>query len=194
MLRLACEIREIQGRLPYIIFENVPRLLSGPAKNPGEWFGEFLWALAEVGYDAEWFCLSASAIGAPHKRERVCIVAYASQMQCNVGKYYSKNRRSQVPEFGGCDSEKNASNSNQTPIKGGSISRRIQAQYPDIDGAASQWAEWGGGSPEICGMDDGIQSRSHRLGIMGNAIVPQCFALVMRALYESHMETIKYAL
>lgn len=55
MLRMACEVREITGRLPYIIFENVPRLLSGPSENPGEWFGEFLWSLAEVGYDAEWF-------------------------------------------------------------------------------------------------------------------------------------------
>jgi DNA (cytosine-5)-methyltransferase 1 len=152
MLRLACEIREIQGFLPYIIFENVPRLLSGPTENPGEWFGEFLWALAEVGYDAEWFCISAASIGAPHKRERVCVVAYA----------------------------------NQAPIERGGISRRVYAQHAKLDGTVSQWGEWGGGEPEICRMDDGVSKKPHRNGIMGNAIVPQVFAIPMRALREAH--------
>lgn len=153
MLRLACEIREIQGQLPYIIFENVPRLLSGPAEDPGEWFGEFLGALAEVGYNAEWFCITAASIGAPHVRERVCVVAY----------------------------------SNQALIKGGSISSRVYTQHAYIDSASSQWIEWGGGESEICGVDDGISKGSHsrRNGIMGNAIVPQVFAMVMKALREA---------
>ena len=154
MLRLACEIRKKQGRLPYIIFENVPRLLSGPSESSGQWFGEFLWALAEIGYDAEWFCLSAAAIGAPHKRERVCVVAYA----------------------------------NETPIQRGSISSRVHQEYGNSDSATCQWKEWGGGSPEICRMDDGIPSRSHRLGMMGNAIVPHGFALVMKVLYDFHFD------
>jgi DNA (cytosine-5)-methyltransferase 1 len=32
--------------------------------------------LAEIGYDAEWHCISACAIGAPHTRERLFILAY----------------------------------------------------------------------------------------------------------------------
>lgn len=152
MLRLAREIREKQGRLPYIVFENVPRLLSGPSENPGQWFGEFLWELAQVGYDAEWFCISAASIGAPHERERVCVVAYA----------------------------------HQAPIERGGISRRVYAKHAIIDSAASQWKEWGGGEPEICRMDDGVPKKSHRNGLMGNAIVPQVFAIPMRALYEAH--------
>ncbi len=32
--------------------------------------------LAEIGYDAEWYNLSASAVGASHKRERIFILAY----------------------------------------------------------------------------------------------------------------------
>jgi hypothetical protein len=35
-------------------------------------------------------------------------------------------------------------------------------------------------------VDDGIPNRSHRLGIMGNAIVPQVFAIPMRSLREYH--------
>lgn len=152
MLRIAEEFKAKQGYLPYIIFENVPRLLSGPTENPGEWFGEFLWSLAEIGYDAEWFCISAASIGAPHLRERVCVVAYP----------------------------------NKAPIERGSISRRVYEKHADFNSATSWWQEWGGGESEICGMDDGIPkgSHRHRLGIMGNAIVPQVFAIVMEAIKE----------
>jgi DNA (cytosine-5)-methyltransferase 1 len=155
MLRLACEIREIQGRLPYIIFENVPRLLSGPSENPGEWFGEFLWALAEVGYDAEWFCISAASIGAPHERDRVCVVAY----------------------------------SNETPIERGRISRRVYEEHATIDSANSWWRA-GFSERKFYRMDDGVSKGPHvtRNGLMGNAIVPQVFAIPMRALYEAHCE------
>jgi DNA (cytosine-5)-methyltransferase 1 len=49
--------------------ENSPNLL--------DWLGPVLGALAEVGLDAEWECIPAGAIGAPHFRDRLWIVAYA---------------------------------------------------------------------------------------------------------------------
>jgi DNA (cytosine-5)-methyltransferase 1 len=39
-------------------------------------FGRVLGDLAEIGYDAEWQVIPAAAVGAPHKRDRVFIVAY----------------------------------------------------------------------------------------------------------------------
>lgn len=80
MLRLAQECG-----CPYILFENVARLLSGPSGQNGKWFGEFLWALAEIRYDAEWFCLTAASIGAPHERDRIWIVAYPNEAQLERG-------------------------------------------------------------------------------------------------------------
>lgn len=80
MLRLAAALRP-----QFIIFENVARLLSGPKENPSEWFGEFLGAVAEVGYDAEWFSITAASIGAPHERDRVWIVAYPNEAQLERG-------------------------------------------------------------------------------------------------------------
>lgn len=195
MLRLACEIREITGRLPYIIFENVPRLLSGPSEAPGEWFGEFLWALAEVGYDAEWFCITAASIGAPHERERVCVVAYANQEQgrgfrCNIkdGGKWGRSNVSRPLHIG--EAQGTSAYPHRTPIERGGISRRVYAQHADFDGNFGQWSEWGGGEPEICGVDDGVSKGSYarRNGIMGNAIVPPVFAVVMRALRDAHME------
>ena len=74
-------IGELRPR--YVIVENVANLLSGPSEKRGGWFGRILGDLAERGYDAEWENIPASALGAPHRRERVWIVAYAAEI--NVG-------------------------------------------------------------------------------------------------------------
>ena len=67
-------LRIIGECLPrFAIFENVTGLLSGDG---GRWFARFLYDLAAIGYDAEWHCISASYIGAPHHRDRVWIIAY----------------------------------------------------------------------------------------------------------------------
>ncbi len=67
-------IGELRPR--YVIVENVAALLSGPSNQRGGWFGRILGDLAECGYDAEWENIPASALGDPHRRERVWIVAY----------------------------------------------------------------------------------------------------------------------
>ena len=62
-------IRVLRPR--YVLIENVARLLvSGMDRVLGE--------LASSGYDAEWQVLPARAFGAPHCRNRVFILAYAS--------------------------------------------------------------------------------------------------------------------
>ena len=53
----------------YALIENVSALL-----NRG--FDVILADLAEVGYDAEWHCVPASAVGALHRRDRIFILAY----------------------------------------------------------------------------------------------------------------------
>jgi DNA (cytosine-5)-methyltransferase 1 len=67
-------LRVISECLPgYAVFENVANLISG---EQGRWFAQFLYDLAEVGYDAEWHCIPASYVGACHRRDRVWIIAY----------------------------------------------------------------------------------------------------------------------
>jgi DNA (cytosine-5)-methyltransferase 1 len=72
------EIVRLIGELSprYVIVENVAALLSGPSEQRGGWFGSILGDLAECGYDAEWENIPAASVGAPHRRERVWIVAY----------------------------------------------------------------------------------------------------------------------
>lgn len=148
MLRLAVECGK-----PHIVFENVSRLLSGPAHDPSQWFGEFLHALAECGYDAEWFNLTASGVGGPHERKRVCVVAYP----------------------------------NEALVERGGISRRVHQEHADLDRASCWWTEQRMPERRVYRVDDGVSMRAHRIrsGIMGNAIVPPLFAIVMKALRET---------
>ncbi len=69
-------IREVRPR--WALVENVPGLLSIDA---GRLFGGVLRDLAESGYDAEWDCVPAAALGAPHIRDRVFVVAHAAELQ-----------------------------------------------------------------------------------------------------------------
>jgi DNA (cytosine-5)-methyltransferase 1 len=61
-----------------IIGELRPRyaVLENPAIFLRRGAAGVLGALTQIGYDAEWDCIPASAVGAPHRRERVWIVAY----------------------------------------------------------------------------------------------------------------------
>jgi DNA (cytosine-5)-methyltransferase 1 len=63
-LRLIGELRP-----RYVIVENVKALLT-------RGFDTVLGGLASIGYDAEWDCIPASYVGAPHDRDRIWIVAY----------------------------------------------------------------------------------------------------------------------
>ena len=56
----------------YAIAENVANLRSNGLVT-------VLYDLWEIGYNAEWHCIPASAIGAPHRRDRIWIVAYPSR-------------------------------------------------------------------------------------------------------------------
>lgn len=50
-------------------------LLENVAGHLSLGFGTVLGDLAEAGYDARWMCVRASDVGAPHRRERVFVVA-----------------------------------------------------------------------------------------------------------------------
>lgn len=63
-------VRAVRPR--YVLVENVAALLDD-----ADAFGWMLGDLASLGFDARWSVLSACAVGAPHVRERLFVVAYA---------------------------------------------------------------------------------------------------------------------
>lgn len=62
-------VRELQPRA--VVLENVAALLT-------RGLDRVLGTLAEIGYDAQWHCIPAAAVGAPHIRDRVFIIAVHS--------------------------------------------------------------------------------------------------------------------
>ena len=146
-------LREV--RPDYAIFENVTALLSG---EQGRWFQRVLFDISEVGYDAEWHCISASELGAFHERPRVWIIAYPiGRGSQEISKRLAENV---------CLSKKRTPN----PF----------AQYFD-----ELWLD-GLGDYQGPRISDGVPNRSHRLKALGNAVVPQIPELIGRAILESH--------
>ncbi len=58
----------------WVVGENVPGILS---TDSGRFFGTILRDLATVGYTVGWLVCAAHEVGAPHRRERLFIVAHA---------------------------------------------------------------------------------------------------------------------
>ena len=97
-------VREIRPRS--IFLENVPGLFHGGIEH-------VLGDLASVGFDAEWISVRASDVGAPHRRERVFILANSDSNERSVnqrgiyqeGELLGEARRSEtsnrLSEFGG---------------------------------------------------------------------------------------------
>lgn len=63
-----------ESRPTFVWVENSPALTS-------RGLGRVLGDLAALGYDTEWMCLSAGECGAPHKRDRIWILAYSDRLR-----------------------------------------------------------------------------------------------------------------
>ena len=121
----------IDGLRPrFVVIENVRGLLSATAHRDMESdqtdmgiggrvpvlraAGAVLGDLADVGYDAQWATVAASDVGAPHRRERVFILASAADAD-------SQRRVSQ--EFsGGVVSAQSRTHGDRSPLPGGATS------------------------------------------------------------------------
>ena len=68
-------IREVRPR--FVLVENVSGLIR-------RGLAVVLSDLAQSGYNAQWFCLSAGSVGAPHRRNRVWLVAYPQHTNPDV--------------------------------------------------------------------------------------------------------------
>jgi len=76
-------IGELRPR--YAVVENVSALCA-------RGLGAVLGDLATLGYDAEWHCIPASYVGAPHRRDRVWIVAYINERGAGCGRSGPKSK------------------------------------------------------------------------------------------------------
>jgi DNA (cytosine-5)-methyltransferase 1 len=119
-------IGEVQPR--YVLVENSPMLTT-------RGLGTVLGDLAALGYDAEWGVLGAVDAGAPHKRDRIWIVAYSE------GNGYREGRETgdfpethgrqdgELPSIAcGSSNKTNATDSRSDPMEKREIWQRLRAE------------------------------------------------------------------
>lgn len=75
-------------RPPFVLLENVDRLLKSPAKQRGRDFGVILACFRDQGYTVEWRVINAADYGYQQRRRRTFIFAYRDET-----KYCSKIRK-----------------------------------------------------------------------------------------------------
>jgi len=187
----------------YVLLENVAALLT-------RGLDAVLGTLASLGYDAEWHCVPAAAVGAPHIRDRVFIVAYTSGLGWNPrwseregqfgsaalvcpGDVSDANRREQGR---GQQSERETNQRNSDTAGDGeercmanpSIPRLEIGQYQErlrqfaATVGSGQWAT----EPDVDRVAHGVPSRVDRLRCLGNAVVPQVAEYVGRMIMQHH--------
>jgi len=187
-------IKELQPK--YAIIENVPALR-------GRGLDQVLRSLAEIGYDAEWHCIPACAIGAPHRRDRIWIVAYTGRITTGA-------------KVTGLSDERNAGNEKKLRAEkgNGSTDSGEAMAYPIIkrlegytgDGEDVGRSEQNGSTPSqsLCGsghsegwwavepnvgrVANGVSKRVDRLKCLGNSVVPQIVECVGRQILEYEKE------
>ena len=121
-------------RPQYAVLENVRGHLSlGGLSVIGE--------LASIGYDAEWRVVSAASVGANHKRDRIVIVAYPSELFSNGGDNNARvgMESETVPELGdsGGSADVADPNSSDSPNGGKCSSLPSQGGSRRDDGSGS---------------------------------------------------------
>jgi DNA (cytosine-5)-methyltransferase 1 len=69
-------ISEKKEKPPYLLLENVDRLLKSPAKQRWRDFAIILASLSDLWYAVEWRVINAAEYGMPQRRRRVFIIGY----------------------------------------------------------------------------------------------------------------------
>lgn len=117
-----------ETRPKWVIAENVSALRS-------RGLDEVLGSLAALGYDAEWHCIPASAVGAPHRRDRIWIVAYPN----NDGRVSTENTEGDSKGNDGSQAGANSAKQLARPSDVGTDVRRSAAEtLADADSEQQQ--------------------------------------------------------
>ncbi|MBK9496956.1 MAG: DNA cytosine methyltransferase [Xanthomonadales bacterium] len=152
-------IREVGPR--YVFVENSPILTS-------RGLGVVLGDLAAMGYDARWGVVSAAAVGAPHIRERIWILAdagrFAGPVRCSGG----HGSGDVLPQGDG----------GATPL--GGKDRKLAALAPGVHQRVA--ADWWRTQRGVDRSTHGMAHRMERLHAAGNGQVPSVVATAWRLL------------
>lgn len=146
----------------FVFLENVPAIRT-------RGLSRVVWGLSSLGYDCRWTVVSAASVGAPHKRDRWFLLAYAD----------SKNIREQQGWGSGSDWEREV----QSGLNGtkefvantasiGSTTGTRRSREPQRRAENPLAKDWWSLEPDVGRVAHGVPSRVDRIKCLGNAVVP----------------------
>jgi len=160
--------------------------------------------LESQNYETQTFIIPAAGVGAPHRRDRVWVVANSRRII--RGQQSSRNKES----IGSGTSQKTERTFDRDSITGSSErekimadSKSIQSNVGKINQSKKESGEkrilrsevgrvsssfnqnnWWNFEPNVGRVVDGIQGRTHRLKGLGNSIVPQIAEEIGKAIMK----------
>lgn len=172
-------VRELRPQA--LVLENVAGLLT-------RGLDRVLGTLAEIGFDAEWHCIPAAAVGAPHIRDRVFILGYANSGLCDRKDDQTQTGwpilelSSEVSNTNGGRQQELTKRNSQQEI-GIKTQQRCDANGPGVGSGCENdkrkrtaWEI----EPNVGRVAHGVSNRVDRLRGLGNAIVPQVAEVIGR--------------
>jgi len=163
-------VRQVHPR--WCIFENVRGLIS---LERGMVFKSLLSELEAIGYEVWSFTIPACAQNAPHRRDRVWIVAKCRNV--------ADTKREGC--FRGCGNGRGNGTRMEKSQQTGNKSRSATTRCGKND--------WWTVEPNVGRVAHGIPSRVDRLKSLGNAIVPQVVMPIMQAIKEINANCNRHA-
>jgi len=162
-------IGEVRSR--FVFVENSPLLVSRGLET-------VLRDLASMGYDAQWCIVSASNVGAPHKRERIWICAHSDSVGHN-GRRESNERGLQ--KISG-NRPGNVCEKVADAMQIERVERRERfpssSKYVDASWPQGLWPA----EPDVGRVANGVANRVDRLKAIGNGQVPRVAATAWKLL------------
>lgn len=166
---------------------------------------QLLGSLEGIGYDVQVFVFPACAVGAPHRRDRVFIVAYRSQPRSGGLSVQPRGSRKADADLDG--SGKNVAHAEsgrkqwklscgseaRRPCGGGSVvpdtdCHRLEEPgvqgVPQEPGIPAPDRSWWSVEPDVGRVAHGIPDRVDRLTELGNAVVPYQAYPIFRGIYQ----------
>lgn len=164
------EMRRIIGEIKpgWVVGENVRGLLSSEA---GRFFRRILRDFAALGYDVGWCVTSAAAVGAVHRRERLAIIAHSHGESVDGIRFHDGKP---LPREENCGEAKRH--------QALAVFEQLRSDHGCFYTRDEKPVE-----PLITRNDDGFSRAMDRNRCLGNAVVPQQFYPVFRAIAEIEM-------
>lgn len=167
-------------RPEYIIGENVTGIISTI-------LDQVLSDLDDLGYTSETFVIPACAFNAPHRRDRVWVVAYSQSVAVGTVLRAGKPTQQRRGRSGDGRSAHVIPNTEKPGLEGPDATRDTRSGgRASKHRSGGRQADWWAVEPGMGRMAYGVPDRVDRLTALGNAIVPQVSEFIGRNIVDHY--------